>query len=272
MTLLRQAVVHFALAALVACGNAERNDGLEELASERSPSSEVTMQHEPTPNEPSRPRRADDSLAQQEARSEMVDEQIAGRDVTDQRVLAALRKVPRHEFVPSGMRSLAYEDSPLPIGEKQTISQPYIVGIMTQLLEPEPQDSVLEIGTGSGYQAAVLGELVKAVYTIEIVDPLARRAEETLRSLGYTNVHVRSGDGYRGWPEKAPFDGIIVTAAAPSIPQPLLDQLKVGASLVIPVGDYYQELRVITRTEHGFEERKELPVRFVPMTGQARGD
>ncbi len=272
MILLRHAAVHLAFAVAAACGNAERNDGMEELASQRSPSSEATMQHEPTPSEPKRPQRAVDSLAEQEARSEMVDEQIAGRDVTDQRVLAALRKVPRHEFVPRDMRSLAYEDSPLPIGERQTISQPYIVGIMTQLLEPEPNDRVLEIGTGSGYQAAVLGQLVKEVYTIEIVDPLARRAEETLRSMGYGNVHVRSGDGYRGWPEKAPFDGIIVTAAAPSIPEPLLDQLKVGASLVIPVGDDYQELRVITRTEHGFAQRSELPVRFVPMTGQARGD
>jgi protein-L-isoaspartate(D-aspartate) O-methyltransferase len=272
MFLLRQAAVDLAIVAALSCGNADRGDGMEQLASERSPSSEVTMQHEAAPSEPSRSRTANDSLAEQEARAQMVDEQIAGRDVTDQRVLAALREVPRHEFVPSGMRRLAYEDFPLPIGEQQTISQPYIVGIMTQLLRPAPGDRVLEIGTGSGYQAAVLGELVREVYTIEIVDPLARRAEETLSRLGYDNVHVRSGDGYQGWPSKAPFDGIIVTAAAPSVPKPLLEQLGVGARLVIPVGDHYQELRVITRTEHGFEERSELPVRFVPMTGQARGD
>ncbi len=268
----RHVALEVALAAAVACGSGEHGDRMEQLASERSPSSEATMQHESIPSEPSRSSEAGDSAAERKARREMVEQQIAARDVTDPRVLAALRSVPRHEFVPGGVRGLAYEDFPLPIGEAQTISQPYIVGIMTQLLRPEAGDRVLEIGTGSGYQAAVLGELVRDVYTIEIVDPLARRAAETLRRLGYENVHVRSGDGYRGWPDEAPFDGIIVTAAAPSIPKPLLEQLRVGASLVIPVGEHYQELRVVTRTEHGFEERSELPVRFVPMTGQARGD
>jgi protein-L-isoaspartate(D-aspartate) O-methyltransferase len=200
----------------------------------------------------------------------MVDEQIAERGVSDPRVLDALRSVPRHEFVPAYLRNEAYDDEPLPIGHSQTISQPYIVGLMTELLHIKPSDRILEIGTGSGYQAAVLSELASEVDTIEIVQPLAERAKHDLARLGYDNVFVHTGDGYRGLPERAPFDGIIVTAAAPSVPKPLLEQLAVGAHLVIPVGDWDQELLVVTRTHTGFSRRTEIPVRFVPMTGRAR--
>jgi protein-L-isoaspartate(D-aspartate) O-methyltransferase len=208
----------------------------------------------------------------QAARQRMVKEQIAARGVDDPRVLAALAKVPRHEFIPEEGRDHAYEDHPVPIGHGQTISQPYIVAIMTQLARLDARSKVLEIGTGSGYQAAVLGEVAGEVYTIEILPPLAKRAEETLARLAYANVHVRAGDGYQGWPENAPFDAVVVTAAPPEIPAPLREQLAVGGRMVIPVGDRYQELRVITRTETGFEERTEFPVRFVPMTGEAQGD
>jgi protein-L-isoaspartate(D-aspartate) O-methyltransferase len=203
------------------------------------------------------------------ARVRMVDDQIAARGVRDGRVLEAMRKVPRHEFVPERQRPFAYADSPLPIGHEQTISQPYIVARMTELLAPERTHKVLEIGTGSGYQAAVLSGLVREVYSIEIVEPLAQEATRVLARLGYHNVHVRAGDGYGGWPEQAPFDGIIVTAAPPRIPEPLKQQLRVGGRLVIPVGEGYQELRVLRRTEQGFAEESVLPVRFVPMTGEA---
>jgi protein-L-isoaspartate(D-aspartate) O-methyltransferase len=202
-------------------------------------------------------------------RRQMVDEQIVARGVRDARVLEAMRKVPRHAFVPAERAELAYVDSPLPIGHEQTISQPFIVALMTELLALEPGDKVLEVGTGSGYQAAVLAELVREVYSIEIVEPLARRAAATLRGLGYERVHVRAGDGYRGWPEVAPFDAIVVTAAPGHVPAPLKEQLAVGGRLVIPVGESYQELRVITRRQNGYEERSVIPVRFVPMTGEA---
>jgi len=202
-------------------------------------------------------------------RRTMVERQLTGRDVTDTTVLDAMRTVPRHEFVPEAYRGRAYDDQPLPIGLGQTISQPYIVGIMTQLLELQPGDTVLEIGTGSGYQAAVLAELVAHVYTIEIVEPLAARAESTLKALQYTNVTVMAGDGYRGWPEHAPFDGIIVTAAPDHVPQPLVDQLADGGHLVIPVGDTWQELLVLTREGEEVHRRAVTPVRFVPMTGEA---
>ena len=201
-------------------------------------------------------------------RAEMVAGQIAGRDVRDQRVLAALRKVPRHRFVPADWVAAAYEDRPLPIGEGQTISQPYIVALMTELLALRGGERVLEIGTGSGYQAAVLAEVAGEVWSIEILEPLARRAEATLAQLGYGAVHVRAGDGYLGWPEAAPFDAIIVTAAPDHVPQPLLDQLKVGGRLVLPVGERWQELVVCTKTEAGIERRSVIPVRFVPMTGE----
>jgi len=200
----------------------------------------------------------------------MVQEQLEARGIHDPRVLAALRKVPRHLFVPDPQSAHAYEDRPLPIGEGQTISQPFIVAAMTELAAAGPDARVLEIGTGSGYQAAVLAELAREVYTIEIVEPLAARADALLRQLGYANVKTRAGDGYRGWPEAAPFDAIVVTAAPPRIPEPLKQQLKPGGRLVVPVGETMQKLVVVTRTDDGFSERTVLPVRFVPMTGEAQ--
>ncbi len=201
-------------------------------------------------------------------RERMVRTQIEARGVHDPLVLEAMRKVPRHEFVPEGVRNQAYADSPLPIGESQTISQPYIVALMTELLEVGPGTRVLEIGTGSGYQSAVLAAMGVEVFTIEIRSRLCQEAARRLDRLGYHAVHVRCGDGYAGWPEEAPFDGIIVTAAPERIPEPLLDQLAVGGHMVIPVGAFYQELKVITRTPEGFSERSVIPVRFVPMTGE----
>jgi protein-L-isoaspartate(D-aspartate) O-methyltransferase len=198
-------------------------------------------------------------------RRRMVAEQLEARDIKSPRVLDAMRKVPRHLFVPEPERVRAYQDSPLPIGYEQTISQPYIVGFMTEALDIAPGDRVLEIGTGSGYQAAVLGELAKDVYTIEIVAPLADRARETLSALGYRNVHVRTGNGYLGWPEHAPFDRIMVTAAPDEVPPALLEQLKVGGLMAIPVGVVTQELRILRRTPAGTETLRTLPVRFVPM-------
>jgi protein-L-isoaspartate(D-aspartate) O-methyltransferase len=204
------------------------------------------------------------------ARRLMVERQIEARGLTDERVLEAMRKVPRHEFVPPNLRASAYEDRPLPIGHNQTISQPYIVAVMTDLAEVDAESRVLEVGTGSGYQAAVLAELVAEVYTIEIVEPLAVRAARTLERLGYASVHVRHGDGYRGWPAAAPFDAILVTAAAPTVPPALLEQLSVGGRLVIPVGDRAQRLEVHTRTSSGVSVDRSFPVRFVPMTGEVR--
>jgi len=204
-----------------------------------------------------------------EERARMVREQIEAREVRDARVLAAMRKVPRHLFVPPDEQPSAYLESPLPIGYNQTISQPYVVAFMTEALELKPQDRVLEIGTGSGYQAAVLAELVRDVYTVEIVEPLARQAEERLRQMGYTNVHVRYGDGYRGWPEAAPFDGIMVTAAPDHVPPPLVEQLRQGGRLVLPLGRWDQDLIRLRRTPKGITRENLLPVRFVPMTGEA---
>jgi len=195
----------------------------------------------------------------------MVDDQIEARGIRDPRVLAAMRTVPRDRFVPPDVVSLAYADQPLPIGHGQTISQPYIVAYMSEALRVTDQSRVLEIGTGSGYQAAILGELAHEVYTIELIPALADRARETLASLGYTNVHVRTGDGYLGWPEQAPFDAIMVTAAPDHVPQPLVDQLAVGGRLVIPVGDFDQEIRILTRTPAGVQETRTIPVRFVPL-------
>lgn len=203
----------------------------------------------------------------------MVREQLTGpgRDITNARVLTAMGKVPRHELVPEAQRPLAYEDRPLPIGYGQTISQPYIVAFMTEKLEPRPADRVLEIGTGSGYQAAVLSELVKEVYTIEIIEPLARRAAADLKRLSCTNVHVRAGDGYQGWPETAPFDAIIVTCAPERVPQPLVEQLKDGGRMIIPVGPPGEQDLVLLRKQAGrLERRTVLPVRFVPMTGETQ--
>jgi len=201
-------------------------------------------------------------------RRQMVATQIAARDVRDARVLAAMERVPRHLFVPPELRAQAYDDYPLPIGDEQTISQPYIVALMTSLLELRGGERVLEIGTGSGYQAAVLAEIAGEVYTIEILGSLAERSRATLAELGYRNVEVRHGDGWAGWPEKAPFDGILVTAASPRVPQPLLEQLKVGGRLVVPVGRFFQDLLVYTRTAEGYEKRNVIPVRFVPLTGE----
>jgi protein-L-isoaspartate(D-aspartate) O-methyltransferase len=187
------------------------------------------------------------------------------------RVMAALGSVPREEFVPTAYRHLAYDNTPLPIAAGQTISQPLIVALMTELLDPQPGDIVLEVGTGSGYQAAVLSSLVRQVYSIEIVEELARSADAVLHELGYDNVVIRAGDGYAGWPEYAPFDGIIVTAAAEELPPPLLQQLKPGGKLVIPVGEThgYQELLLIEVDNKGaINKQSVLPVRFVPLTGE----
>ena len=205
-------------------------------------------------------------------RQRMVEEQLQARDITDPEVLEAMATVPRHEFMPESQRPLAYTDQPLPIGHGQTISQPYIVALMTQSLDLQPGEKVLEIGTGSGYQAAVLAEITDRVYTIEILEPLARQARQTLGDLGYENVEVKTGDGYRGWPEHAPFDAIIVTAAPDHIPPPLKEQLAIGGRMVIPVGSYYQELMLLRKGEDGNLTREGvIPVRFVPMTGEAEG-
>jgi protein-L-isoaspartate(D-aspartate) O-methyltransferase len=203
-------------------------------------------------------------------RRRMVDEQLRARGIRDPRVLDAMLRVPRHQFVPESQRAGAYGDHPLPIGHDQTISQPYIVGFMTQALEIQPGDRVLEIGTGSGYQAAVLGELAKEVYTIEIVAPLADRARQTLAALGYRNIQVRTGNGYLGWPEQAPFDRIMVTAAPDQVPPALVEQLQIGGLMAIPVGTLLQELRILRRTPSGTETLQTLPVRFVPMTGKPK--
>jgi protein-L-isoaspartate(D-aspartate) O-methyltransferase len=200
------------------------------------------------------------------ARERMVRNDIEARGIRDRRVLDAMRETPRHLFIPERVRHLAYEDQPVPIGGGQTISQPYIVAYMTELLDPDPSAIVLEIGTGSGYQAAILARLVKHVYTIEIVPELARWARQTL--AGYKNVSVRQGDGYKGWPEQAPFDRIILTAAPPEIPQALIDQLKPGGKLVAPEGRsaFDQELVLIEKGKDGTVKRRPvLPVRFVPM-------
>jgi protein-L-isoaspartate(D-aspartate) O-methyltransferase len=199
------------------------------------------------------------------ARERMVRTQLRGRDIVDARVLQAMSKVERHLFVPEPQRADAYGDYPLPIGDGQTISQPYIVAFMSQALAIDAQHRVLEIGTGSGYQAAILGELASEVYSVEIVKPLGERARETLASLGYTRIHVRIGDGYQGWPEHAPYDRIMVTAAPEDVPPALVEQLKMGGLMAIPVGRDDQELRILERTADGLKTRQTLPVRFVPM-------
>jgi len=204
-------------------------------------------------------------------RQRMVEQQLKPRGIKEERVLAAMAKVPREEFVPADARPSAYEDGPLPIGYDQTISQPYVVAFMTEQLRPKRSDRVLEIGSGSGYQAAILGELVAEVYTIEIVEPLAKSAEATLQRLGYSNVHIKVGDGYKGWPEEAPFDAIIVTCAPEKVPQPLVDQLKDGGRMVIPVGERFaQQLYLLEKKNGQLKESITLPVRFVPMLREAQ--
>jgi protein-L-isoaspartate(D-aspartate) O-methyltransferase len=208
-----------------------------------------------------------------ESRARMVREQLVARGIRDARVLAAMGRVPRHELVPEALRDAAYEDGPLPIGEGQTISQPYIVAAMSEAAALSGSERVLEVGTGSGYQAAVLSALAREVYTIELEPTLAERARVALARLGCTNVHTRTGDGYRGWPEAAPFDAIVVTAAPDHVPPALLEQLAPGGRLVIPVGvSWDQELMLFTKTAHGVERRHLMPVRFVPLRGEAHDD
>jgi len=201
----------------------------------------------------------------------MVQEQLKSRGIHDDRVLAALAKVPREAFVPENVRAQSYADSPLPIGHDQTISQPFIVAYMTEQLRLQPTDRVLEIGTGSGYQAAVLAELAKDVYTIEIVEPLAKDASARLAQLGYNNAHAKIGDGFQGWPEVAPFDAIIVTCAPDKVPQPLTQQLKEGGRMIIPVGTGMmdQQLYLLEKKDGELAQRAILPVRFVLMAGEA---
>lgn len=203
-------------------------------------------------------------------RNKMVSRYIEGEGIKNQRVLSSMRQVPRHEFVSSKLKHLAYQDLALPIGYKQTISPPYIVAYMTETIDPQPTDKVLEIGTGSGFQAAVLSGLVKDVYTIEIVEGLGKKAAVRLKQLGYDNVHTRIGDGYQGWPEEAPFDKIIVTCSPEKVPQPLIDQLKEGGTLLIPLGERYQQVFHLFQKENGELKHKRLiPTLFVPMTGRS---
>jgi protein-L-isoaspartate(D-aspartate) O-methyltransferase len=201
----------------------------------------------------------------EQARQNMVEYQIKGRGIKDKNVLGAMLKVPRHLFVPEEMRDLAYRDEPLPIGHGQTISQPYIVGYMTEALKLQPGDRVLEIGTGSGYQTAILAEIVSKVYTIELIPELSLRAQETLKSLGYKNIEFLTGDGSKGWPEKAPFEAILVSAAPAEVPPALIEQLKIDGRLIIPVGTDSQELVLIKRTKKGWEKSRLIVVRLVPL-------
>ena len=205
-----------------------------------------------------------------EMRREMVENQIVSRGVSDEKVIEAMMKIPRHKFLPEHLGDYAYSDGPLPIGMGQTISQPYIVAYMTELLNLNKGDKVLEIGTGSGYQAAILAEIGCDVYTIEIVEILTLRAKKVLQNLGYKNIRFKVDDGYIGWEENAPYDAILVTAAPPEIPESLTEQLKEGGKMVIPVGDYFQELTLLKKTREGLKEKRVTPVRFVPMTGEAQ--
>jgi protein-L-isoaspartate(D-aspartate) O-methyltransferase len=205
-------------------------------------------------------------------RARMVAEQVAGRGIDDPRVLAAMAEVPRHLFAPDADLATAYADRPLAIGYGQTVSQPYLVALMTSLADLGPGDRVLEIGTGSGYHTAVLSRVAGRVFSIEIIEPMAREAARRLARLGTHNVELRVGDGYQGWAEEGPFDAIVLTAAPPKIPQPLIDQLKIGGRMVVPVGGTIQDLQVLTRTPEGLEKRTVIPVRLQPMTGQVRED
>lgn len=211
---------------------------------------------------------AADTYAQM--RKTMVEEQIRPRGVTTPEVLSAMAQVPRHLFVPRAEQDRAYSDVPLPLGTGRSIYQPYIVALMTSLLELDGRDRVLEVGTGSGYHAAVLSRIARRVYSIEINRMVAAQAEKRLQHLGYNNIHIRVGDGYQGWPEEGPFDAILLSAAPPQIPQPLIDQLRMGGKLVVAEGDFFQDLLVITKTPDGLERRTVLPVRLAPMTGKVR--
>ncbi len=248
----RAAVLWAALLVLTVAGAAPRN-GLLLGTATRGPGGAFQVQ---------------DMGAMTRLRHEMVRRQIEGRGVRDRAVLAAMRRVPRHEFVPRPFAGLAYLDQPVPIGHGQTISQPYIVAFMAEAAAIEPGDRVLEIGTGSGYGAAVLAELAGDVYTIEIVSALADQARRVLQRLGYTNVHVRTGNGWLGWQEHAPYDAIVVTAAPDRVPPALVEQLAMGGVIVVPVGDAVQTLRVLRKDESGLTEVASLPVRFVPLVGE----
>ncbi len=195
----------------------------------------------------------------------MVQNQLRARGVKDRKVLDVMRKIPRHEFVPENMKSYAYQDEPLPIGEGQTISQPYIVAYMTEVLALKGAEKVLEIGTGSGYQAAILAELVKEVFTVEVISPLSVKAQEVLKKLGYKNIYFKIGDGTLGWEENAPYDAVMVTAAPAKVPKALQEQLEIPGRMVIPVGSTFQELVLVKREMKKFKKRKLLPVRFVPL-------
>ena len=213
-------------------------------------------------------RPAEDQSRYDRERRIMVKADLHGRDITNAKVLKVMGRIPRHRFVPEELAGQAYADHPLPIGYGQTISQPYIVALMTQLAQPKAEGRALDIGTGSGYQAAVLAELCKEVYSIEIVKPLA---EDARKRLGYKNITVRAGDGYRGWPDKAPFDVIILAAAPDHVPKPLVDQLAPGGRMVLPVGDYFQKLVLIEKQKDGtVRQKSDIPVMFVPMTGEAQ--
>jgi len=228
----------------------------------QQPAADARLVAAEQPEQPEQLKQKDDRARD---RAQMVETQLRARLITHAGVLDAMGRVPRHRFVPGSLQALAYDDTPLPIGDGQTISQPYIVAYMTQAIEPSRSDRVLEIGTGSGYQAAVLAELVKEVYTIEIVPTLARRAATVLRDLGYRNVHTREGDGYAGWPDAAPFDKIVVTAAPDEIPRALVDQLAVGGVMVAPVGRDLQVMTILHKARDGVVKRETIPVRFVPM-------
>ncbi len=254
-----------ALAPQLACGPDPRR-------SETAPRAPVDQPAADSGRVATEPSREADESRHAEKRARMVKTQIRARGIQDARVLAAMEKVRRHLFVDEMLREQAYNDGPLPIGHGQTISQPYIVALMTKLARTRAGARALDIGTGSGYQAAVLAELVAEVYSIEILCPLAEEARARLSRLGYANVEVRCGDGYRGWPEHAPFDVIIVAAAPDHIPQPLVDQLARGGTMVLPVGKDYQNLIVVEKDSDGTVHRRSVaPVRFVPMTGEAEG-
>lgn len=263
------AAVFWSILLFAGCGGAPSSDNLVSWNSTMLLDEEI--ESDAVHGEDGEPVLGDDSLNKRK-RESMVELQLRRRGISDARVLDAMQKVPRHRFVAADMVSAAYEDRPLPIGHEQTISQPYIVALMTESVRPQPGDRALDVGTGSGYQAAVLAELVDQVYGIEIVEPLATEAADRLAELGYKNLEIKFGDGYRGWKEHAPFDIIIVAAAPEHIPQPLVEQLAVGGRMIIPVGAGLQELILLEKQSDGsIKQSRIAPVRFVPMTGEAAG-